>query len=160
METVNSRRGHLFRMLAQFLCALERSNRLFLRRLGVMQVDPIHCYLSEPALGVLETAGRIDIDELGSLFVGTAGRKAAILVTHQPGNMLGIILSIISCRKDSALADVEREFYVFCPCYVSLEDGLEPGGRMYSITRRAREWEKHSIHSCTIRRGLLGGDIV
>ena len=56
---------------------------------------PIHIYLSEPALVVLEKAGRIGTDELGSLFVTIDGRKAAIRVTphtHQPGNILGMLM--------------------------------------------------------------------
>jgi hypothetical protein len=56
---------------------------------------PIHLYLSEPALAVLEAAGRISTDELGSLYVTVVGRKAAVRVTphtHQPGNILGMLM--------------------------------------------------------------------
>jgi len=56
---------------------------------------PIHIYLSEPAMSVLEAAGRIETDELGSLFITVAGRKSAVRVTpqtHQPGNILGMLM--------------------------------------------------------------------
>jgi hypothetical protein len=56
---------------------------------------PIHIYLSEPALTVLERAGRIGTDELGSLFVTIAGRKAAIRVTPhtlQPANIWAVLM--------------------------------------------------------------------
>jgi hypothetical protein len=56
---------------------------------------PIHFYFSEPALAVLEAAGSMATDELGSLFVTVAGRKAAVRVTphtHQPGNIMGMLM--------------------------------------------------------------------
>ena len=65
---------------------------------------PLHIYLSEPALGVLEEAGRIGTDELGSLFIVIDGRKAAIRVTprsHQPGNILGMLMLERFCLQMS-----------------------------------------------------------
>ena len=89
----HSRRGH-FRMLVRI--SLRLGEKSFVPYTFVCDTGaPIHIYLSEPALKVLETAGRIDTDELGSLFVTIEGRKAAIRVTphtHQPGNILGMLM--------------------------------------------------------------------
>lgn len=89
----HSRRGH-FRMLVRF--SLRLGDDRFAPYTFVCDTGaPIHIYLSEPAMSLLEAAGRIETDELGSLFITIAGRKAAIRVTphsHQPGNILGMLL--------------------------------------------------------------------
>jgi hypothetical protein len=89
----HSRRGH-FRMLVRISLRLG-DNRFVPFTFMCDTGAPIHIYLSEPALVVLEKAGRIGTDELGSLFVTIDGRKAAIRVTphtHQPGNILGMLM--------------------------------------------------------------------
>ena len=89
----HSRRGH-FRMLVRI--SLRLGDDRFVPYTFVCDTGaPIHIYLSEPAMSVLEAAGRIETDELGSLFITIAGRKSAIRVTphtHQPGNMLGMLM--------------------------------------------------------------------
>jgi hypothetical protein len=89
----HSRRGH-FRMLVRI--SLRLGDNQFAACTFMCDTGaPIHIYLSEPALQVLEGAGRIGTDELGSLFVIIAGKKAAIRVTphtHQPGNILGMLM--------------------------------------------------------------------
>jgi hypothetical protein len=90
----HSRRGHFFRMLVRIYLRL--GDHRFVPYTFVCDTGAaIHIYLSEPALVVLEKAGRIGTDELGSLFVTIDGRRAAIRVTphtHQPGNMLGMLM--------------------------------------------------------------------
>jgi hypothetical protein len=89
----HSRRGH-FRMLVRI--SFQLGDDRFVPFTFVCDTGaPIHLYLSEPALTVLEAAGRISTDELGSQFVIVAGRKAAVRVTphtHQPGNILGMLM--------------------------------------------------------------------
>ena len=89
----HSRRGH-FRMLVRISVRL--GDQRFVPYTFVCDTGaPIHIYLSEPAMSVLETAGRIETDELGSLFTVIAGRKSAIRITpytHQPGNILGMLM--------------------------------------------------------------------
>lgn len=89
----HSRRGH-FRMLVRI--SLRLGDDRFVPYTFVCDTGfPIHIYLSEPAMSVLEAAGRIETDELGSLFITVAGRKSAIRVTphtHQPGNILGMLM--------------------------------------------------------------------
>lgn len=89
----HSRRGH-FRMLVRI--SLRLGDDRFVPYTFVCDTGaPIHMYLSEPAMSVLQAAGRIETDELGSLFIIIGGRKSAIRITphtHQPGNILGMLM--------------------------------------------------------------------
>ena len=89
----HSRRGR-FRMLVRI--SLRLGDDRFVPYTFVCDTGaPIHIYLSEPAMSVLEAAGRIETDDLGSLFITTAGRKSAVRITphtHQPGNILGMLM--------------------------------------------------------------------
>ena len=89
----HSRSGYL-RMLVRISFRL-RDDRFVSYTFVCMTGAPMHFYLSEQALAVLEAAGRVEMDEFGSVFIIIAGRKAAVRVTphtHQPGNLLGMLM--------------------------------------------------------------------
>ena len=89
----NTRRG-CYRMLVRISLRL-RDDRFVSYTFVCDTGAPMHFYLSEKALTVLEAAGRVESDEFGSFFIIIAGRKAAVRVTphtHQPGNLMGMLM--------------------------------------------------------------------
>ena len=89
----NTRRG-CYRMLVRI--SLRLGDNRFVSYTFVCDTGaPIHFYLSDQALTVLQAAGRIETTEFGSEFITIAGKKAAVRLTpqtHQPGNLMGMLM--------------------------------------------------------------------